>query len=55
MDGTYQISPADKRQAILEAAQHVFAESGFHTSTMDAVLTLPEWPREPFTCTSRAK
>lgn len=37
MDGTYQVSPADKRQAILEAAQHVFAESGFHTSTMDAV------------------
>jgi TetR/AcrR family fatty acid metabolism transcriptional regulator len=33
----HQIGPADKRQAILEAAQHVFAESGFHTSTMDAV------------------
>ncbi len=37
MGGMYQASPADKRQVILEAAQHVFAESGFHTSTMDAV------------------
>ncbi len=37
MGGTYQVGPTDKRQAILEAAQHVFAESGFHTSTMDAV------------------
>jgi len=33
----HQVGPADKRQAILEAAQSVFAESGFHTSTMDAV------------------
>jgi len=35
--GMHQVGPADKRQAILEAAQRVFAESGFHTSTMDAV------------------
>jgi AcrR family transcriptional regulator len=27
----------DKRRLILDAAQHVFAENGFHTSTMDAV------------------
>ena len=37
MDGTHLGATADKRQAILDAAQHVFAESGFHTSTMDAV------------------
>ncbi len=37
MDGTCQGGITDRRGAILDAAQHVFAESGFHTSTMDAV------------------
>ncbi len=37
MHNDYMVTVADKRQLILDAAQHVFAEKGFHTSTMDAV------------------
>lgn len=37
MHNDYMVPVADKRELILDAAQHVFAEKGFHTSTMDAV------------------